>query len=65
MKKLLIYVNLDGCAAAGTYWYMQGGVRTKKGSVRNSKGDICNNARHVADALVVGNAWVVREGGRR
>ncbi len=45
MKKLLIDVNQDECAAAGTYRYMRGGVRSKKGGVPNKKGGVPNNAR--------------------
>ncbi len=44
MKKLLIDVNLDECAAAGTYGYMRGSVRCKKSSVRNKRGGVRNNA---------------------
>ncbi len=36
MKKLLIDVNLDECAAAGTCRYMRGGGRSRKGGVRNN-----------------------------
>jgi hypothetical protein len=40
MNKLLIDVNLDKCAAAGTYRFMRGGVRSKMGGVRNNAPDI-------------------------
>ncbi len=45
MEKLMIVINLDECAAASTYWYMQGSAHSKKGGVRYKKGGVHNIAR--------------------
>jgi hypothetical protein len=64
IRKVSIDVNPNECAAAGTYRYMWGGVRSKKGGVCYKKGGVCNitgGVRNNAQLNGLGTYTVLRK----